>query len=503
MGIEVGKFTLESLTTGMYKDERAVYREYIQNSVDSLDKALSQELVSADSMKIEIIIDKVKRYIEIHDNGTGVSKTKAAEFLLSIGKSHKLHTKNRGFRGIGRLVGMSYCDTLVFLTSTKGENTSTEITFNCKRLRELLVPGKYNDYDLESVLLEITEITTNEVSNEEHFFIVKIISVSENSRLLDLDEMKSYVSQVAPLPYKNHKFTRSNDLHKYCKNNGYLIEEFPIFIGRSKSTLKEIYKPNRSRFSVNKGHDEIIGLRTFKVEFKGDLLALGWYAECEWLGTIKDEHISGFRVRDGNILIGDSKTLSSIFKEPRFNGWLQGELFVLAHDLLPNARRDDFEYNEAYSLLIDEMRNLIGDEVSSKIREASKSRNLDSQKIIKDAEQKIKTSRTILEEGFNSSVDKENTIVDLEKVLKKLNQIKKKDTLIDKKKKVEETVSKLKDDIETSNNYKIKKASSKLDRRSLKVLGLVSDILSNKLAKVLVDEIIDELVESLLKTEKV
>ena len=32
--VEVGKFTLESLTTGMYSDPRIVYREYIQNSVD-------------------------------------------------------------------------------------------------------------------------------------------------------------------------------------------------------------------------------------------------------------------------------------------------------------------------------------------------------------------------------------------------------------------------------------------------------------------------------------
>lgn len=34
--VQVGKYTLESLTTGMYSDPKIVYREYIQNSVRRL-----------------------------------------------------------------------------------------------------------------------------------------------------------------------------------------------------------------------------------------------------------------------------------------------------------------------------------------------------------------------------------------------------------------------------------------------------------------------------------
>lgn len=39
--VQVGKYTLESLTTGMYSYPKIVYREYIQNSVDSLEHAVS------------------------------------------------------------------------------------------------------------------------------------------------------------------------------------------------------------------------------------------------------------------------------------------------------------------------------------------------------------------------------------------------------------------------------------------------------------------------------
>ena len=39
--IIIGKHTLESLTSGMYSDPYVVFREYIQNSVDSIDMAIS------------------------------------------------------------------------------------------------------------------------------------------------------------------------------------------------------------------------------------------------------------------------------------------------------------------------------------------------------------------------------------------------------------------------------------------------------------------------------
>jgi len=39
--IKIGKYTLESLTTGMYTDPKIIYREYIQNSVDAIEEAVN------------------------------------------------------------------------------------------------------------------------------------------------------------------------------------------------------------------------------------------------------------------------------------------------------------------------------------------------------------------------------------------------------------------------------------------------------------------------------
>ena len=125
MDISIGKFTLESLTTGMYSEPESCFREYIQNAVDSIDMAIEQGLLQLDESRIEIIVDEDRREISIKDNGTGISSLLARKTLLDIGNSTKLHTVNRGFRGIGRLGGLSYCKQLSFCTSSRGEDVKT------------------------------------------------------------------------------------------------------------------------------------------------------------------------------------------------------------------------------------------------------------------------------------------------------------------------------------------------------------------------------------------
>ena len=164
--IQVGKYTLESLTTGMYSDPKIIYREYIQNSVDSLENALEQHLIEPQSMRIDIIVDEENSYISIRDNGTGIPYNKAVNTLMNIGSSAKRHTNNRGFRGIGRLGGMSYCDNLIFSTSAEGENKKTIIEFDCKKLRQILVPGAYEEMDLAAVMAAVTN-TFVELEKEE------------------------------------------------------------------------------------------------------------------------------------------------------------------------------------------------------------------------------------------------------------------------------------------------------------------------------------------------
>lgn len=127
--VQVGKYTLESLTTGMYSDPKIVYREYIQNSVDSLENAISLGLLEPQSMRIDIVVNAEESYISIKDNGTGITADSAAKTLMNVGSSKKRNSNNRGFRGIGRLGGMSYCDTLIFTTSAENESVKNDRLF--------------------------------------------------------------------------------------------------------------------------------------------------------------------------------------------------------------------------------------------------------------------------------------------------------------------------------------------------------------------------------------
>jgi molecular chaperone HtpG len=267
MEIEIGKFTLESLTTGMYSDPESCYREYIQNAVDSLDTAFAEGLMQTENFRIEIIVDGARREINIRDNGTGIKKDLVRKTLLDIGNSTKLHTTNRGFRGIGRLGGLSYCKKLSFCTTAVGDDEKTLITFDCEKLKALLVPGQSMEHNLQSVIEAVTDIKVMPEQASAHYFIVKMEDVDDISSLLDLETVTDYISQVAPIPFRN-RFYWGSEIKKELAQNGVTIAEYPVFIGESFESLSQAYKPYKvaieanSRAGVSK--DEILDLSFFK-----------------------------------------------------------------------------------------------------------------------------------------------------------------------------------------------------------------------------------------------
>ena len=87
--INFGKQVLESLTIGMYSDPMTIYREYIQNSTDGIDKAVKSGIIGANEGVIHVVVDKHKRKIEVEDNGSGVSAEVAYNDLFDIGNSEK------------------------------------------------------------------------------------------------------------------------------------------------------------------------------------------------------------------------------------------------------------------------------------------------------------------------------------------------------------------------------------------------------------------------------
>lgn len=499
MEISIGKFTLESLTTGMYNEPESCFREYIQNAVDAIDMAIEEKLLTVEESRIEIIIDDERRVISIKDNGTGICGKKARKTLLDIGNSTKRHTVNRGFRGIGRLGGLSYCKQLSFCTTVKGEEIKTIVTFDCERLRELLIPGYGDEHTLQSVIEAVTTVNVLEEQESAHYFIVKMEEVDDIASLLDIELVRDYISQVAPLPFKKN-FCWGSAIKQEMDTRDVVIAEYPIFIGSSFERLTQLYKPYKSIFDVSAragvAKNEINGISFFNVvDLKGEELACGWYADTEFSGTLADDRLSGIRVRLGNILIGTSKTLSSYFKESRFNGWVLGELYIKSPDLIPNARRDDFERNEIFLQFERGVRATVGSEVSDKIRAASKARNNPAAKTIKKAEKTITQAETILTTGFNSTFEKEQVVEGLEIIKKELRAIPKSASpeVIQQKIQLIQTLEELGETVTQSTNYKAKKdITSEFSKAEKKIIQAMLEVLTRNFARETVDSLYKE-----------
>ena len=238
----IGKYTLESLTNGMYATPLDMYREYIQNAVDSFDEAIELGLEVSEKLSIKIDIDETARSVTIRDNGCGIKAEDAVGTLLDIGNSQKSRITSRGFRGIGRLAGLSYCEKLTFRTSYQGERTSTIIEFDAALLKELLLPGVRDRVSIEDVIETIVSVRTEKEVPNRRYFVVEMEGVGTEAGLIDHETVREYLIQHAPLQFlKTFKWGRT--ITEKTRLKGYMIPQYTIRLNG-----EALYKPYQDTF---------------------------------------------------------------------------------------------------------------------------------------------------------------------------------------------------------------------------------------------------------------
>lgn len=401
--IIIGKHTLESLTSGMYSDPYVVFREYIQNSVDSIDAAIENGTLKTGEDQIIVQLRPTEQEIIIRDNGTGISNTEAEKVLISIGNSQKTSDSSRGFRGIGRLAALSYCKQLVFQTSYPGESKATIISIDAEKLSELLLDSSDTDVSVVDVLQKVYEVKTKPEKEKAHYFIVRLIGVDENSRLNDHDEVVDYLSQNTPVPY-DPAFVWGKEICNRLRKEGCDVQSYNIVV-QFGTMVQAIYKPYKDKVLVDKGkniYDSIQDLEIVKIARpNGSLAAVGWLAKTNYMGSIYDKTVKGLRLRKGNILIGDHQTMNVAFKDARFNGWSMGEIYATDKDLIPNARRDNFEKNQAYFVLFEQL-SLLAATITKEIRSASLKRNSELSNAMEQLDKATKLATEAIDNGITS-----------------------------------------------------------------------------------------------------
>ncbi len=111
------------------------------------------------------------------------------------------------------------------------------------------------------------------------------------------------------------------------------------------------------------------------------------------------------RLRKHNIQIGDNRTLDSFFGNnpsyQRLNRWYVGEIFVFDDELIPNARRDNFEQNTSYKYFREKVEKTTRNILCKLPYQSSQERS--DNKIIKNAEKELNTISREIDEGVTAN----------------------------------------------------------------------------------------------------
>ncbi len=410
----IGKNVIETLTLGMYENAHFIYREYVQNAADQIDIAVEEGILDKKiDGKISISIHKENKSISIEDNATGIKSSEVLQFLGDVANSKKDRTKRKGFRGIGRLGGLGYCDTLMFETSYQGEATKSVITLNAKQLKKI-IEDRSITMDAATVISVITSLENEVESVDLHYFKVKLIDVTKEE-LLDMKGVKNYLSMVAPIPFHTD-FNFSKNIHEYFNDNNVKIEEYDVHLSLNNEKLFKAYKKN---IHSQRGYNpvEIIDIDFIELRnSEAELIGIGWYGVSDLLNNIihPDDFERGIRIRKDNIQIGDEDTLKSYFKADRFNHHFIGEVHVIGNEFVPNARRDFFNDNSTIKTFKIKLKSFFEDLDS--LAHASSDIHSGISKVKKYKEEKKKYENKKNSTGYDDEYQERKKIVELEKL---------------------------------------------------------------------------------------
>jgi len=406
--VVIGKYAIESLTTGMYTDPFVMYREYIQNAADSLDDAIQYGLIQENQATIKIRINPARQQITIEDNGTGIPYEKAYRFLSDIGNSRKVQGEKRGFRGIGRFSGISYCERMTFSTTCCGEENSYSISYDANKLRKLISENSEVTTAGEALAQVLSEKKA-ECKDSTHYFRVTLEGVRADTGLLDIEKVTRYLKETAPVRF-SRSFSWSQVVSETLKKEIGGVKEYKLIL-ETPDGVVEIEKPYADTVLLNRQTNATDTIKevVFAPIFNQNQEKIGcaWYGVSSFIGTIIDRDVRCMRLRVGNILVGDSTSLNSVFKDTRFNGWVIGEVIINSPEFILNARRDDFEHNDAYYVLFEQLKSIASD-ITKSIRTASVIRNKEQEGTIGIAASVVTEADTLLEAERIGTAQKDN-----------------------------------------------------------------------------------------------
>lgn len=356
----IGARLIETLTAALYSDPIILFREYVQNSVDSFQA--NHDTLQKKDFKVLIKIDRQLRKIEIRDNGFGIPRERFFRVMSSISNSDKQGKNNQiGFKGIGRLSGLPFCEKLIFKNKPDNNDEVQIFKWDSKGYFDMLnlTPNK----SLETCISKITS-TDTEINRSDNYFSVILDLFNQEVDDLIFEKngelSKDFINELSillPVPYKDD-FTYKDEIKKqYADYLGKHLDvfEYNIFVNDD-----QLFKPYNNNDIKN---NDIHFLKySFPEEIDSQKTKIGimWFS-FDYVFKAYSGYF-GITTRSKNMLVNKSPIFADECSKSKdspttytqlINGLkgIKGELLIDSSLLHDNSKRDWFIYDE-YGLFL-------------------------------------------------------------------------------------------------------------------------------------------------------
>ncbi len=351
-------FIIEVLTSGLYPDVFHVIREYVQNSFDAI---IAWRRIIGDSQagSVQITIDPPS--IFVFDDGTGMDQTKVREYRY-VGYSNKSMGTSAGFRGIGKLSGISVAEKLILTTSPYGVAERYKLVFDAKTMLDHILELKQQGQNipLNELIKKYTTLDIEKEDADQHYTLVELHRIRQKSKLLmDQKELSNYLALNVPVDF-DPAFTYGGEIDEWLRTYVKDYDTVPITVNSIR--VYKYYlpkaKPPQLEF-IWSDEDKVAATSARYVSSEiedseedantSKLLAFCWYCEHEDRGQFDDRQRRGLVYRMRNFAVGDNQlTRTTLWKAtPERAYYFFGEIHVCDPEVVPSSERGNFEENSA------------------------------------------------------------------------------------------------------------------------------------------------------------
>lgn len=428
----VGASILSIITESLYDNPIVVFREYVQNSADSIYR------IENYNKKCEIRILCKGNDLLIIDNGKGIEKEKFEAEMVKIGASSKKKQKNLGYKGIGRLSGVPYCESLVFINIYDYQNQCAQ-TYEIDSKRYNLIKASEEDSILSfsELMTRIGRCSEIKINEYEYFEEIKkhekLFAATNTGFVVILKDIKSVLKNTIEDDCFEDKLKWllpvdfMSDL--YNSQEGQLFKDLTIS-GNDFTPIKfchifyndvELFRPikqeNFRGYLCKNDFKYAVGFHTFS----GNKIAID-----------KNNDFSGIRIYIDNMLLCDENELLQSLDhfgllEHTLNGQLQsvkgiGAVIYITDkvNIVANARRTFIEVTDNSSLeflkMLAEFVNIIYDTryALSNYFSAKNKQKMDEQKLFALRQKALVNLRELAKEKIELPSESEENALEFE-----------------------------------------------------------------------------------------